>query len=137
MDSVECGYTAPLPRRHHFDNITDKHISLRTINFGSESQELHPRQLRLQGHQVGLPPTQFRDTQQFEQLSVKRSSGASASTDTLTGKPARKEEFTQCCWKRCAIGTREDHAEATTHQEWEVALQHGNPRQPKNRNDVP
>ena len=53
----------------------------------------------------------------------------------LTGKPARKEDFAQYCWKRCVIGTREDYADATAHLEWEFALQRGNLWELKNCND--
>ena len=30
----------------------------------------------------------------------------------LTGKPLRKQEFQQYCWKRCVIGTSQDCANA-------------------------
>ena len=30
----------------------------------------------------------------------------------LTGRPVRKEEFVQYCWKRCVIGTQLDYAMA-------------------------
>ena len=56
-------------------------------------------------------------------------------SSALTGKPARTEEFNEYCWKRCVIGTGEDYVEATKHPEWEIALQHGNLWEFKNRND--
>ena len=42
-------------------------------------------------------------------------------SSALTGKPARKEDFEQYCWKRCVIGSREDFTEAIAHLEWEFA----------------
>ena len=43
----------------------------------------------------------------------------------LTGRPFRKTAFSQYCWKRCAVGTTEDYALATSKQEWEMALMRG------------
>ena len=43
----------------------------------------------------------------------------------LTGRPKRKAYFSQYCWKRCAVGTTEDYAVATSKQEWEFALMKG------------
>ena len=43
----------------------------------------------------------------------------------LTGRPKKKLFFSQYCWKRCAIGTTEDYAEATSKREWEFALMKG------------
>ena len=40
----------------------------------------------------------------------------------LTGRPKKKLYFSQYCWKRCVVGTTEDYAEATSKQEWELAL---------------
>ena len=37
----------------------------------------------------------------------------------LTGRPEKKLFFSQCCWKRCVVGTTEDYADATSKQEWE------------------
>ena len=30
----------------------------------------------------------------------------------LTGKPLRKQQFSQYCWKRCVIGTKSDYSQA-------------------------
>ena len=43
----------------------------------------------------------------------------------LTGKPLRKQEFQQYCWKRCVIGTSQDYAHALFKEEWCEALRHG------------
>ena len=43
----------------------------------------------------------------------------------LTGKPLRKQEFQQYCWKRCVIGTSQDYAHALFKEEWYEALRHG------------
>ena len=43
----------------------------------------------------------------------------------LTEKPKKKLYFSQYCWRRCAIGTLDDYAEATSKQEWEFALVRG------------
>ena len=43
----------------------------------------------------------------------------------LTGKPRRKQFFSQCCWKMCVIGTRLDFSSAVNRVEWQQALQHG------------
>ena len=40
----------------------------------------------------------------------------------LTGRPKKKLFFSQYCWKRCVVGTTEGYAEATSKQEWEIAL---------------
>ena len=40
----------------------------------------------------------------------------------LTGKPLRKEAFTQYCWKRCVVGTSTDYAMAISRDDWERAL---------------
>ena len=40
----------------------------------------------------------------------------------LTGRPKKKLYFSQYCWKRCVVGATEDYAEATSKQEWELAL---------------
>ena len=56
-------------------------------------------------------------------------------SSALMGKPARKEDFEQYCWKRCVIGSRVDYVEATAHLEWDFALQHGNLWELKKGND--
>ena len=43
----------------------------------------------------------------------------------LTGKPKKKLYFSQYCWNRCAIGTKQDYASALFRQEWQQALYHG------------
>ena len=43
----------------------------------------------------------------------------------LTGKPVRKQEFQQYCWKRCVIGTSRDYAMALFKDEWYDALRCG------------
>ena len=43
----------------------------------------------------------------------------------LTGKPRRKQFFSQCCWKRCVIGTKSEYASAVSRVDWQQALQHG------------
>ena len=43
----------------------------------------------------------------------------------LTGKPRRKQHFSQYCWKRCVIGTKTDYSSAMNRVEWQQALQHG------------
>ena len=43
----------------------------------------------------------------------------------LTDKPRRKQFFSQCCWKRCIIGTKHDSASAVSRPEWQQALSHG------------
>ena len=43
----------------------------------------------------------------------------------LTGKPLRKQEFQQYCWKRCVIGTSQNYAHALFKEEWYEALRHG------------
>ena len=43
----------------------------------------------------------------------------------LTGKPRRKQLFSQYCWKRCVIGTKYDYASAVSRVEWQQALNHG------------
>ena len=43
----------------------------------------------------------------------------------ITGKPRRKEPFSQYCWKRCVIGTKSDYASVVNRVEWQQALQHG------------
>ena len=37
---------------------------------------------------------------------------------TLTGKPLRKQQFSQYCWKRCVIGTKSDYSQALNKEEW-------------------
>ena len=44
----------------------------------------------------------------------------------LTGKPLRKQHFSQNCWKRCVIGTKSDFSQALNKAEWCKALRHGN-----------
>ena len=41
----------------------------------------------------------------------------------LTGKPCRKQSFSQYCWKRCVIGTKTDYSSAVNRAEWQQALQ--------------
>ena len=43
----------------------------------------------------------------------------------LTGKPRRKQHFSQHCWKRCIIGTKQDSASAVSRPEWQQALSQG------------
>ena len=43
----------------------------------------------------------------------------------LTGKPLRKQQFSQYCWERCVIGTKSDYAQALYKAEWHEALRHG------------
>ena len=43
----------------------------------------------------------------------------------LTGKPLRKQHFSQYCWKRCVVGTRTDFACTMSKIEWHEALKHG------------
>ena len=43
----------------------------------------------------------------------------------LTGKPRRKQFFSQYCWKRCVIGTKFDYASAVSRVDWQQALNHG------------
>ena len=43
----------------------------------------------------------------------------------LTGKPRRKQFFSQYCWKRCVIGTKLDYASAVSRVDWQQALNHG------------
>ena len=43
----------------------------------------------------------------------------------LTGKPRRKQYFSQYCWKRCVIGTKMDYSSALNRVDWQQALQHG------------
>ena len=44
----------------------------------------------------------------------------------LTGKPRRKQFFSQYCWKRCIIGSKHDSAMAVSRIDWQQALSHGN-----------
>ena len=43
----------------------------------------------------------------------------------LTGKPKKKLFFSQYCWKRCMIETKQDYATALSRPEWQCALTHG------------
>ena len=43
----------------------------------------------------------------------------------LTGKPLRKQQLIQCCWKRCVVGTESDYYHALYKTEWYPALRHG------------
>ena len=43
----------------------------------------------------------------------------------LSGKPVRKEDFSQYCWKRCVIGTSRDYAMALYKDDWDAALRRG------------
>ena len=43
----------------------------------------------------------------------------------LTGKPKKKLYFSQYCWNRCAIGTKNDYPTALSRPEWQNALYHG------------
>ena len=55
----------------------------------------------------------------------------------LTGKPERKEDFVQLCWKRCVIGTLKDYAMALFQGEWDAALQSGDLSLLRDENDEP
>ena len=59
-------------------------------------------------------------------------------SSALTGKPKRKESFSQGCWKRCVLGTKSDYASVTSRMDWQQALQHGDLRglQPIDSRDV-
>ena len=46
-------------------------------------------------------------------------------SSALTSRPKRKTAYSQYCWKRCAVGTTEEYALATSKQEWELALMKG------------
>ena len=56
-------------------------------------------------------------------------------SSALTGKPVRKEAFSEYRWRCCVIGTRNDYVMATTHKEWVQCLQIGNLWELKNRCD--
>ena len=52
----------------------------------------------------------------------------------LTGKPLRKEAFSEYRWDRCAVGFQ-DSVPATQHPAWIVALNQGKLRDRKTRNN--
>ena len=43
----------------------------------------------------------------------------------LMGKPKKKLYFSQYCWNRCSIGTKQNYASALSRPEWQNALYHG------------
>ena len=198
MDKIDCGWTAPLPRVHHYDGATGLHVSLgpdcalKDVQYwvkqdGTTAKAASP----------APPPLPWSNsvqglTQHFEQMSMRNAvnpvdmghipDDATAEVSpiilkhdeismelytghifpayelvptsdrhhgtrlqiraigvqfnwtlnqevvfsaALTGKPRRKQFFSQCCWKRCVIGTKSDYASAVNRVEWQQALQHG------------
>ena len=56
---------------------------------------------------------------------------------THTGKPVRKEEFSEYCWKGCVIGTSRDYAMALYKDDWNAALRRGDLSMLMDVNDEP
>ena len=92
LDSAECGLIVPLLRRHHFDSITGRHMSLISGRPRKDDQFwIRQPGTSSKAASAAGPPSWVASnsvsgfTQQFEQLSMKRSSSVSASTgQTLT-----------------------------------------------------
>ena len=191
MDKIDCGWTAPLPRVHHYDGATGLHLSL------GPDCALKDVQYWVRAASPALPPVPWSNsvqghTQHFERMTMRNAdtpmdmghlpdeataevSPISLNHDeismgyysghifpayelaptadrhhgtrlqiraiggqfnwalnqeivfsaALTGKPRRKQSFSQYCWKRCVIGTKFDYASAVSRVDWQQALNHG------------
>ena len=140
-DKIDCGWTTPLPRVHQYDGATGIHISLGPDCADEATAEVSQISLNdeismefYSGHifpASELVPTA--DRHHGTRLQI-RAIGVQFNwtlnqeivfSAALTGKPRRKQFFSQCCWKRCVIGTRFDYASAVSRVDWQQALHHG------------
>ena len=90
LDAVECGLVPPLLRRHHFDSVTGKHISIAKGSSRKDDQFWirQPRTASKAASAAGSPTWTASNsvpalTQQFEQLSMKKRTSASADTGRI------------------------------------------------------